>query len=103
MPVSAPCHQYGLVHWLSSTSCIRDFLSKSAARNQPAGLPGAAGRDEFDEQPNDACEEAPCVSVVAAWIESVIPGALEDTHGSLRTTVQRRGGGPLAATRELVA
>jgi hypothetical protein len=46
---------------------------------------------------------APCVSVVAAWIESVIPGALEDAHGSLRTTVQRRGGGPLAATRELVA
>src|SRR3954453_4288729 len=26
---------------------------------------------------------SPCVSVVAAWIESVIPRALEGTHGSL--------------------
>jgi transposase len=46
---------------------------------------------------------APRVRAVAAWIGFVIPGALEDTHGSLRTEVQRRGGGPLVATRELIA
>src|SRR4051794_24163024 len=51
----------------------------------------------------DAAGAPPCVTRVAAWIGSVIPGALEDTHGSLRTEVQRRGGGPLAATRELIA
>jgi hypothetical protein len=39
----------------------------------------------------------PCVRRVAAWIGFVIPRALEDTHGSLRTEVQRRGGGPHAA------
>jgi DNA invertase Pin-like site-specific DNA recombinase len=48
-------------------------------------------------------DDTPCVRQVAAWIGSSILGALEDTHGSLRTTVQRRGGGLLAATRERLA
>jgi len=47
--------------------------------------------------------DAPCVRAVAAWIGSGFPGALEGTHGSLRAEIQRRGGGPLAATRELAA
>src|SRR4051794_1513134 len=57
----------------------------------------------FVERLRGQLRQPPCVRRVAAWIGSVIPGALEDTHGSLRTEVQRRGGGPLAASRELIA
>ncbi len=47
-----------------------------------------------------ASKEAPCVRLLVAPIDPPAPGAMREPIGTIRTSIQRQGGGAIAATGE---